>query len=88
MKEPQEIESIVHDVLSELRLLNQNVQKMAEKDKVKEMTDPILSIGEAAEYCNVTRQTIAAWIQRGRLKKVARGCKVGLLQSTLDYYKR
>lgn len=88
MAEIQDIGTIMHDILAELRLLNQYTQKMTEQSKIKDTTDPLLSVNEAADYCKVSRQTISTWIRNGRLTKVARGCRVGLLQSTLDTLSR
>lgn len=64
--------------ISELKALL--ATKKAESDK-------LFNQKEAADYCGVSRWTIGNYIKWGKLKRVERGGRVGILKSELDKVK-
>lgn len=54
-----------------------------QNDMIAEDNNRILTCAEAAEICDVTKQTISLWIRQGKLKKVRRGGRYGLLLNDL-----
>lgn len=50
--------------------------------------DILMTVSQAAEYCGVTRQTIAEYRRQKLLTKVVRGARTGYLQSELDKVKQ
>lgn len=54
-----------------------------QNDMVADEKNRIVSCAEAAKICNVTVQTISAWIRRGKIHKVRRGGRYGLLLNDL-----
>lgn len=88
MADTKDIGTLLTEILTEMRLQNQYTQKLVRQHQANDPEDPLFSVNEAAAYCKVSRQTIAVWIRNGRLSKVARGCKVGILKSTLDMITR
>lgn len=45
--------------------------------------DRLLNISEAAEFCGVSRQTVAAWIREGKIEKKYKGGRSGIALSDL-----
>lgn len=54
-----------------------------QNDMVAEDNNRLVSCAEAAKICNVTVQTISTWIRRGKIQKVRRGGRYGLLLNDL-----
>lgn len=54
-----------------------------QNDMVAEDNNRVVTCAEAAEICKVTKQTISTWIRQGKLKKVRRGGRYGLLLNDL-----
>lgn len=52
-------------------------------DALEQENDRLVSCVDAAEYCGVTPQTISVWIRKGRLRKVYRNGRTGVLLSDL-----
>lgn len=67
--------ALLSDLVHELRRFN---------DNSKRSPDRVLSCSEAAALCGRTRQTVSRWIRDGRLHKVTRGCRTGILESELN----
>ena len=71
---------MMEQMASEIRELKRMIQPAPKEDR-------LLSVAEAAEYCGVTRQTIADYRRKKKLTKVVRGARTGYLQSELDKVK-
>ena len=71
--------ALIADLVHELRRYNDNSEKS--------LSDKVLSCSEAAAVTGKTRQTVSRWIRDGRLHKVTRGCRTGILQSELNRIK-
>lgn len=54
-----------------------------QNDMVADDNNRLVTCAEAAEICKVTKQTISAWIRRGKLKKTRRGGRYGILLNDL-----
>ena len=53
-------------------------------DAAEQDNGRVVSCSEAAEICGVVPQTISAWVRTGRLKKVFRNGRTGILLSDLN----
>jgi len=70
--------ALLSDLVYELRRFNDNSERSSDK---------VLSCSEAAAVTGRTRQTVSKWIRDGRLHKVTRGCRTGILLSELNRIK-
>ena len=71
--------ALLSDLVNELRRLNDKTEKSTQ--------DRLVSCSEAAVIIGRTRQTVSKWIRDGRLHKVVRGCRSGILLSELNQTK-
>lgn len=67
-----------------IALLTQLLAEIRGGKKEPPAREVLLNNTQAAEIVGVTRQTIGRYIREGRLKKVCRGGKVGILLSSLS----
>ena len=67
---------LLSDLVTELRRYNDNTERCK--------SDRVLSCSEAAEVIGRTRQTVSRMVRDGRLHKVTRGCRTGILLSELN----
>lgn len=75
-----EDKALIEALIDELRRAN-DLQE-------KERYDPLFSRTEAADYCKVSVDTISHWTRNGRIQKVRRGARMGILKSELDIVKK
>lgn len=69
--------------MEDMRQEISNLRELLAKEK-KDPVDKLFNIKEAAAYCGVSRWTIGNYIKEGKLIRVRRGGRSGLLKSELD----
>lgn len=88
------IGELLEEILNELREVNSKLSSAEEVKGLKkrleeiEKKDVVLSISEAALFTGRSNPTIRTYIRKGKLTKVMRGCKEGVLKSELESFKR
>lgn len=87
IREPRPVGVLMEMILHELEESNRRRNDIERRLTALESKDRVLSAGEAARYCGVSRQTINAWIRRKRLTRVELSGKVGVLLSELKQVK-
>ena len=86
----QEIKEI-HEKIGLLLESNRRIEALLQNIKpmlvrIMEGNDYILSTTEAAKYTSLSPPTIRKLIKDGKLKRVERNGKIGILKSDLDKY--
>ena len=71
MTEPRLVREIIHEIMDRLR----------ELEAASESVDALLSCREAAAYLGRTAGTVSRYIAQGRLHKVVRNGRIGVLRS-------
>lgn len=88
------IGELLEEILTELKEVN---SKLTTAEEVKDMKrrldeiekkDVVLSVAEAALFTGKSGPTIRTYIRKGKLTRVIRGCKEGVLKSELESFKK
>lgn len=86
--EPRQVGELLELILAELKYQNSRRDDLEKRLRALESKDRVMSIEAAAEYCDVARQTIGNWIRQGKLTKVTKNGKIGILLSELKTVKQ
>lgn len=83
------MEDIIRDLLHEIQGLRAEVSELREEVATnnslmgRNADREVVSVTEAATIAGCTRQTVSDWIRKGKLTKVAKGGRVGILKADL-----